>query len=294
MNDRVGALLASGWLAVWLALLSATVGAGAWLAIGGLTGGRWLDAAAAPFARLARLTPLAAAGGLGFVLAAPLIYPWIDPSAGEPLPSAKAAWLSAHAFGWRSAGVLVLWSLMGLLAARRPTPFAAALWLLAWAISVTLAATDWLLARDPEFVSTDIGFFLALVQLATALAAILVARAGDRAGGGPGVDGGQWSVPQRADLAALLMTCALAITYLSSMQYLVSWSGNLPHAAAWYETRNTGAGDTIRLLAMMLGGVVPFAMLIARRWRRGSRTVRIAAASLCCGVLLHLAWMVAP
>ncbi len=275
--ERVSDAVARGWLAGWLFCLWIGIGAALWLLIRSLTGGRWTDAAGAILPALSLSVPLLAVGGAGFVLAGPLLYPWWD-GAGTPR---QELYLAQMPFAWRAAAILVLWAVLGLLAARRPSPLVAAIGLIVYAVSLTFAGLDWVQSLDPEFGSTTFGALMAALQLGLALAL----------GAALGLPGDGRSV---ADWGGLMMATLLGVFYLASMQYLVLWTGNLPPDAAWYEARNAGASFVAVSTATLAGLVGPFMALLSSRLRGSARTLAIVGALQLASGLIYLLWLVAP
>lgn len=262
--------LALGWLAGWLFLLSLTVGAAVWLLIGALTGGRWCAAVAPALAPLSAMTWIVTLCGVLFVPAAPVLYPWWGQGA-EP-----ALWFAPTSFGLRAALVLVFWAGIGLLAPRGPSPVVAGILLTLHGLVVSVAGVDWVLSLDPEFVSTTFGAHLGVLQLALALALAAVVA------------------PQGADVGGLMLACVLGVFYLGGMGYLVSWSGNLPHKAAWYLARQEGGGLAVMWLSFIVGILGPFAVLLVSRLRRSAAALRATGAMMLAGGLMHFVWLVAP
>ncbi len=269
--------LAAGWLAGWLFCLSASVGASVWLMIHALTGGRWIGAGRHVLVPLAALTPLAALAGLPLIVALPQLYPWWPDE-----PSLRGAlYLNAPAFGIRAAVILAGWSIIGLLAGRMG-PKGAAAGLIFHALVVGIGGLDWMLSRDPDFGSTTFGALWAVLQLAIAVhvgALALRPAAGGRA---------------IADWGALMLACVLGAFYFAAMQFLVSWSGNLPDKASWYLARQSGGGFWLAMAAFVLGAVLPFAALLPARVRTSAGALRVVALPALLAALLWLCWICAP
>lgn len=270
MFSDAGAL-ALGWLAAWLFLISIPVGASVWLLIGSLTGGRWRAAVAPVLMPLSAATWAVALAGILFVAAGPVLYPWWTDEA-QP-----ALWFDPALFGARAALVLILWSLMGFLARRDLPPLAAGLLLVAHGFAVSVAGVDWVLSLDPAFVSTAFGAHLAVLQLALALAVAAMAGAADA----------------RGDIGGLMLACVLGVLYLGGMEFIVSWSGNLPHKAAWYLARQDAAGLTVMWLSFVIGILGPFCVLLLTRARRSAATLRPVGAAMLAGGALHVVWLTA-
>ncbi len=270
--------MAAGGLAAWIFCLSATTGAGVWLLIARLTGGVWPEAAGGALAALSRSTLLVAPFGILLFFAGPGLYPWwqgMEGLVGE-------IYLVPWSFGLRGAIILALWSIIGWIAPQAPAPPVAAILLIAYGLSVGFAGLDWILSRDPEMLSTSFGMLLAATQLGLALA-VLAARGLERR-------------PSRAvaDWGGLLLACCLGNFYLGAMQFLVSWSGNLPFKAAWFGSRTDGIGTALMALVVLLGVVLPFARLIRTADRGSPGVLRIAGASAAAAGLGHLVWLCAP
>ncbi len=269
--------MARGWLAGWLFCLWIGIGAAIWLLIHALTGGRWTGAAGPILPTLSLSVPLLALGGAGFVLAAPLLYPWW---AVAETPR-QEIYLAPLPFAWRAVGILVIWAGLGALAAFRPSPLVAAIALIVYAISLTAAGLDWVQSLDPEFGSTTFAALMAVLQLGLALALVAVL----------GLQGAGRSI---SDWGGLMTATLLGVFYLASMQYLVLWTGNLPPDAAWYEARNAGA-SLVAISAATLAGVVgPFAALLSSRIRGDARVLAMIGALQLVSGLLYLLWLVAP
>lgn len=266
--------LALAWLVGWLFCLSITVGASVWLLIGSLTGGRWRHAAAPVLEPLSRSTWIVAVLGVPLISAAPLLYPWWAGATG----AGQALWLDPALFGLRALPILGLWSALGILAGRKTAPALASLGLILHGVAVSVASLDWLLSLDPSFVSTTFGAHLAIFQLGMAMAVVGFAGTGGRAG----------------DIGGLMLACVLGVFYLGAMEYLVSWSGNLPDKAHWYLARQQGAGAALLWLSFGLGVLGPFLVLLSSRARRSAATLRWVGASIFAGGALHLVWLAAP
>ncbi len=138
-------------------------------------------------------------------------------------------------------------------------------------VTITVASIDWVLSLDPDFTSTDFAAMMAVSQLAAALA--LAAVLGLR----PGKATGDWG--------GLLLATVLGVFYLSAMQFLVSWSGDLPSKAAWFAARGGLAGTAIIDTAFVVGACLPVAILLSSALRRAPGALRGAGAAVLFGNL---------
>ncbi|SFE02032.1 hypothetical protein [Roseivivax sediminis] len=269
------AALASGFLVAWVTCLSACIGAGVWLLIAQLTGGVWPLAGGATLPALSRMTPLVAVLGPIVFLCGPILYPWWHESEGLRGEIYLVPW----SFGLRGAVMLALWALIGWLAPRRPGAPVSALLLTGYGITVGIAGLDWILSRDPHMLSTAFGMLLAAMQLGLALAVCAIR----------GLD---TATPRAvADWGGLMLATCLGTFYLSAMQFLVSWSGNLPYKAEWFGARTDGIGTFVIVAAFLLGILLPFGTLIATHRRGSARALRAVGGSMAAAVFLHMLWL---
>ena len=168
-----------------------------------------------------------------------------------------------------------------LLLRRRPTAVAS-VGLIVFVFLDTTVAVDWLMSLEPDFHSSGFGIYVLSIQAVIALAFVICFRllTGDT-GEHKGILGG------------LLLTALLLWAYLAFMQYLISWSDNLPSSVFWYRQRGQGIWSLFEYAIAALG-LAPALLLLFWPVRR-SRSWLIA---LCLAVLggkaLEAAWLVLP
>src|SRR5665213_518546 len=78
------------------------------------------------------------------------------------------------------------------------------------------------------------------------------------------------------------------------MSFIVSWYGDLPDKAAWYLRRGQDGWNWVILSAVMVGALVPVAMLLSSRLRANRQALRFAGGLVLVGVVLHVLWLMAP
>ena len=133
---------------------------------------------------------------------------------------------------------------------------AAAVGLIVYALTVSLAGVDWLESLEPDFHSSIYGLlflsFSMLNGLAFAIAGGLLSRR---------------RIGSRKAYSALLLSMILVWAYLHAMQYLVIWSGNIPDEVTWYLKRSSHGWQVV-LAALALGQFIfPFFALLIERIR---------------------------
>lgn len=234
------------------------IGAVLMLAVARLTGAHW-----APLARALPAMPAVPVLALGLL------------AGGAALPAHLATWQAAPFVAVRgvAAAAALAWAGARLAAGASATFAGVTLALYAWL--VTPVATDWLMAGEPGHSVSAAGMMLFVQQIAAACAMALVAGwGGERL---------------RGDLAKLLVAAALGLCYLAYMDYLVIWFGNLPGRVPFYAARGGPAGGAVVVVALLLGLVLPVALLVARPGEPGRRP---AAASALAGLFVFDAWWI--
>jgi hypothetical protein len=284
---------------LWRAYLTAyvlcwpvTVGAAGLLAIGNLTGGRWASAARPAYLAATRTVPLVAILFIPIALSMGQIFPWATSEGNAQLASApgKAMYLSPIFFLWRAGGYLVVWLLViGVLnCVTRPgappgsTPAmrrAGALSLVVLAPTAAFAAFDWGMSLEPEWYSSIYGAIVTaagvLAAHAIAICTLVSVPSADDVASAAEVE----RVAQDYnDLGNLLLAFLMVFGYLSFSQFLIIWSGNLPHEITWYLRRLNGGWQWLALAMVALGFIAFFQMLARDRKRTPRQLARIAAA----------------
>ncbi|HTN62254.1 MAG TPA: hypothetical protein VL147_11990 [Devosia sp.] len=286
--------LVQAWLVACHLLLGLPLGAAAILMLYALTGGRWGQAIAPQLRALVLAMPVAIILFLPLLGVIGQVLPFLsaDP---QTLPAEVAAKLGYLAPGWiivRTFGCFVLWIGMAMLVRHGPlSRRIAAVGLVVYVLSLTVFTTDWMVALEPDFVSTIYPLLVANAQL---LGALAVATAWhlwthnnrDEAGGAP-------DAMLSGDLGKLLLSAILGWAYLAYMQWLIIWIGDLPSEIGWYLRR--GGWWQIPLWGTNLCFVIlPFMALLLRRVRNDAGMVSMVAVLIGAGYLFEGIWRVAP
>jgi hypothetical protein len=264
-----------GWLAGWAFWIGFPVGALMLLLAHDLTGGRWGDAAKAPLKALAMTLPVAALAFIPILLSLPLLYPWARPDEARHL--ANTFYLNTPFFLARSAVYFVAWALLAVLAGRG-TSFAAP-GLIVMGVTATFASFDWLMSIEPEWGSSIYGLLIISGALLTALAVAALVPARENA---------------RKDLGSLLIAGILLWAYLSFMQFLIVWEGDLPTEITWYLKRIEGGWGWAAIAIVLGQGLLPFLALLWPPIKRSRRGLAAVCGLLLAAHLLESWWLVLP
>ena len=221
------------------------------------------------------------------ILAVPLLlgvgatYPWAAPAA-VAVGFAKG-WFVPGLFVVRACVYLAIWLVLALLfAAPRQLgehPGRAAVGLMLHAVVGTLAAIDWSMSMDPHWHSGTYGLLFVVSQVATAAAVGVLIAAGSGLLGAIMRTGG-----------AMLLLPAAAWGFLSFVQFLIVWSGDLPDEIGSYISRSNGAGQVAEWFLLVAGLLLPVLAAVSGR-------VRLLAVGAALAVMAHLVemfWLVTP
>ncbi|HEY9009409.1 MAG TPA: hypothetical protein VIN06_00180 [Devosia sp.] len=278
------AAAARAWLVASTTALGLPLGALVLLIFHRLTGGRWGEASKPVLAAIASTLPLWLLLFAPLLAAVPLLMPFIN-AAPETLPARIVNKLGYFEPGWlvlRTLVIAAMWLVASVLVlpGRLRVPLgpqpAAVVALVLYAGGMLVFTTDWMVALEPEFVSTIYPILVFGAQVTGALAAATVGLrfkgllAGRQSGGE--------ATKLSGDFAKLMMAAVLSWVYFAYMQWLVIWIGNLPWEAGWYTARLILPWP-IAFWIMALGmGLLPFLAFLLRAVRqRGDRVAAIAA-----------------
>ncbi|WP_270937524.1 hypothetical protein [Falsiroseomonas oryzae] len=279
-------LLLEAWLLAFLLWTGLACGALGALAMGHLLQESWLAPVRAPLDAAARTLPLAVLMGAPVLVGLDLLYPWAG-SSPPAMPASRAAWLSPWPFRLRAGAILLLLAVVAYLLTRpgRPDKRFAALTVALLVPSVTIAAQDWSLSRDPSWWGSLQGFAVWVEGITAALAAAaLIALARGRMPRGETAEG--------EALERALLALGLTALWLWFTQFIVVWMADLPAEAGWYLRRVEDHWGIIKLALAVPALLLALALAAPprhRRWRMATVCVLLLASHA-----LHLWWVVRP
>lgn len=315
------AVLAAGALVaperVWPALLVAglfTAGLGLaglfYVALHYTTGARWDVALRRVAEALAGLAP---AGSLLAVVAVvaggTVLYPWFehDAGGGYAFGPFKTLWLTPAFFVGRSVLYAGVWTGFAMsfrsLARRqdaegdpagrlrrRATAISAA-FLPVFAVTVTLAFVDWVMALEPHWYSTIYGVYHFAGLFVAGLAALILLAVRLRSAGPLA---GVVSAEHLHDLGKLLFAMATFWAYIWFSQYMLIWYGNLAEEAGYFTLRSEGAWAPLFWVNPIVNWAVPFLVLLPVRSKRSPKLLAQVSGLLLAGHALDLYLAVYP
>lgn len=282
------------WLFAALTGIALPLGAMPVLMTHNLTGGRWGEPIRAPLKAMVATLPLMLMLFLPLLLGAQLLFPWTGDLSGLPaVVRHKDFYLNLPFFYARFALYTVIWltlaARLSVWGGKRGSTPTSAGGLLLWGLTTTFFAIDWIMTLEPAWYSDILGliFMGSLLSMAPALIFLLPGVYPD-ADHRPALEGA------RRDFAHLWLAAILFWIFVAFSQYLIIWSGNLPHEIRWYVHRGQGGWQWLALAVMLLCGALPFAALLPAGWKRRSRPLAVLSALVLLGHALEFAWLVLP
>lgn len=268
------------WLGAAFLWASAPIGALAVLMIMRLTPGDWAEELGPFIEAQTLLLPVGALLIVPVLVMAGRLYGWTD----EPAKTAfRAAYLSQPMFIARTVvWYAVLFGLAFLLILRPGRSAAVAcIGLVLLPILGDVISTDWLLSLDSEFASSGFGLYVLDIQMLTAFALMIIALTlSGRGVQRPGIIGG------------LLLTLLLLWGYFAFVQFVITWSDNLPPGVRWYQRR--GGAWTPVMWVVAASRIIPTFLLFFQTIRRSPRMLRILSVAVVLGSVLEAAWLTLP
>ena len=235
------------------------------------------------------------------------LYPWNDATHVEhdPLLQAKMPYLNAPFFAVRAALYLGLWTLVARFYWRHSVAqdetgdkshslrmqHRAGPAIIAFAVTVTFAAFDWLMSLDPHWFSTIYGvYFFAGCAVAgfaaLAVIAVLLQKAGYLQD--------SITTDHYHDLGKLLYGFVFFWGYIAFSQYMLIWYANLPEETTWYLARQSNGWTAISLLLLFGHFLVPFCGLMSRRAKRNKVVLAAWGGWLLVMHWIDLYWLAVP
>lgn len=235
------------------------------------------------------------------------LYPWMSAAHGHghALTGFKAVWLQPGPFYLRAVVYVAVWlgfahrlrrlSLAqdrspSLLLYRRATRTSIA-FLIAFGITLSAAAIDWVMSLEPHWFSTIFGVYHFAGLFASGLAAIALLVLWLSA---EGPLAALLSTAHLQDLGKLMFAFSTFWMYIWFCQFMLIWYSNLPEETAYYAPRTTGGWGAIFLANAVVNWVVPFVVLLGQAAKGNRKILARIAGLLLVGRWIDLYLMIAP
>src|ERR1051325_6098759 len=263
-----------------------------------LTGARWSASLRRVPEAFLGILPFSAVLVLAVYFGRHVIYSWSNPGGlvGEPGFAGRLQYLQPRWDFTRALIVLGAWFIFARLFRRvslqqdaRPEAGLAlhqklnryaVIFVLVFAITLTIAAFDWLLSADPRWFSTMYAVYVfagTFVQgiAAVTLAVLYLKRSGPLAH--------SISEHQLHDLGKMLFAFSTFWAYIWTCQYLLIWYGNIPEEVTHYLSRTGRSWVFLFTINFLANWIVPFAVLLPASAKRNPKVLKRIAIVLLAG-----------
>lgn len=160
-----------------------------------------------------------------------------------------------------------------------------------YAVTVSLAAVDWVMSLDPVWYSTIWGMLYMAGQALLTMAFMIVVLIG-LARYEP-----MKSLLRKTELhdnGKLLLAFVMLYTYLSFSQFIIIWSGNLTEEIPWYLARIRGGWRPVIIFLFLFHFVLPFLLLLNRNLKKHGPRLAIVALLIIFVRYVDLFWHIVP
>src|SRR5208282_5247982 len=163
--------------------------------------------------------------------------------------------------------------------------------LILYGFTISFAAIDWVMSRDPSWISTIFGLIILIGEVLSAMCfAVVVERIlfnykpmSEMLKPDFVHDHGKW-----------MLAFTMVWAYFNFSQWLIIWAGNLPSEITFYLKRLSGGWGSIGLTLVLFHFVIPFAMLLSRPFKRNIRKLVWLAVWLMLIRYIDLFWIIEP
>lgn len=155
----------------------------------------------------------------------------------------------------------------------------------------TFASIDWIMSLESHWYSTMFGVIVLIGQILTAycFAVIMIGAFKNE----PSIHA-TLTKTQYHQLGNLLLAFVLFWTYISFGEFLIIYSGDLPHELEWYLHRIAGNWKAVLITVAAFHFFIPFFLLLFRAIKKHAAPLTTLAVLLFVMRIVHTYWLVMP
>ncbi|HSW54212.1 MAG TPA: hypothetical protein VLH59_03920 [Ignavibacteriaceae bacterium] len=160
-----------------------------------------------------------------------------------------------------------------------------------FAITITIAAVDWLMSIEPHWFSTIIGVYFFAGTVIAALAAVTLATVILKENG--------YLHPAMTNdhlysLGALLFAFVNFWGYIAFSQYMLIWYADLPEETFWFLQKWEGSWAIFSIGLIIIKFLVPYIVLVSQPSKMDPKKLKFISVWLLFAHLYDLFWLVMP
>lgn len=256
-----------------------------------LTGGAWGDTTRGILESAVKTLGVVALLFLPVLSGLKRLYLWTDPAqvaASEKLLH-KQLYLNSFTFSLRALFYFVGWLILARVLTHSKDPERLKRWsaggLVFFGFTISFAAIDWQMSLEPNWYSTVYGMVFATGQALGAWAfallvfSFLAAPAAKKT---------------LLDQANILLALIMLWAYLSFMQYLIIWSGNLPEEVTWVKHRTENGSKWLAYALILFQFAAPFSLLLFREIKSRKKSMLLICTMILAIRVVDRYWFVMP
>jgi hypothetical protein len=295
------------WLYAWLLVLGIALGAMGMVMLQHLVVGEWGLLIRRSGEAAALTLPVVLILGLPLLFGLHDLFPWASPDevARDPVLNHRRVLFNVPSVLLRSAIYFAVWILLAwrlransLRLDRDPTDARAlrlrrlgAAGMVLYFLTMSSAAVDWIMSREPHWYSTVFGFIVIISQGLSGTAFLILILA--LLSRDPPMDTA--ARPDLLhDLGNILLMMVVLWAYLSFAQLLVIWLGNTQEEIPWYVHRSKGLWRLVTVLLVVFQFFGPFVLLLMQAVKRDARAMAWLAGGVLFMQWLNMLWMIEP
>ncbi len=295
------------YLVAFMFLVSIGVGSLFLIALEYITGAEW----STPFRRLTEF--LASSVPLLIIFAIPLIlsihslFHWshTEVVSEDPILKGKAPYLNTSFFIIRVIVVFGIWSLFYYFLTKnsqkqdttrdqkltKKNIVLSGIFIPVFAITITIAAVDWLMSLEPRWFSTIFGvyFFAGSVWASLAALTLIVILLNER-----GYLSSRLNNDHYYSLGTLMFVFTCFWGYIAFSQYMLIWYANLPEENFWFLNRWEGGWEYFSILLILVHFIIPFGALLSYPAKTNPKRLKFMSVWILLSHYLDLYWLAMP
>ncbi len=233
------------------------------------------------------------------------MYHWVHPAEDDLILQKKAAYFDQGFYTARSIAVVVIWTLLAGALYRWSTRqdktadvalshkmrWWAPLGYVAFAITTTIAAIDWMMSLDPHWYSTIFGvYYFAGTVMASGAAITLSAMTIQKTG----VLKDAITTEHYHDLGKWTFAFVVFWAYIAISQFLLIWYANIPEETIWYGHRAGHGWEYLTIFLPLAHFFIPFFFLMSRHIKRKRVLLGLGAAWILFAHYVDMFWLIQP
>ncbi len=294
------------YLVAFLFWLSIGLGALFFTLINNISGSIWNIVLRRIYETIMAVLPVFIVLFLPLLFGIPNLFNWSNPEvvAADVLLSGKSAFLNVPFFIIRSGIYLFSWAILSrklyqlsikqdngstTIIHRLKRISAPSIFL--FALTVSFAAFDWIMALDANWYSTIFGVYFFSGSFVAALTSLTIIIFYIQK---KGYLTDLITTEHYHDLGRFVFGFVVFWAYIAGSQYFLIWYGNIPEETVWFLHRWEGSWKIFSMFLILIHLVIPFLVLIFRAAKRNPLILVIISLLILIGHYADLYWQVMP